>query len=90
MTQENKEFAKTIYIPPEFKKPEFKNIDDYLFKYTETFVAEIRDSWDNFVIDNLYKVYQELGAVKILEISKEDFKKFLLWALPKYYEEVLK
>jgi hypothetical protein len=79
-----KMFAESIYIEQE---PE--QISDYLYKITEKYAADIRDSWEGFEVDQLYEFYKKLGFTKVLMISKEDFKKFLLWALPKYKEEVI-
>jgi hypothetical protein len=79
-----KMFAETIHI-----NQEPQQVGDYTFKIIEKYVADVRDSWEDFMLDKLYEFYKKEGFTKVLMISKEDFKKFLLWALPKYKEEVI-
>lgn len=57
------------------------------FKYVENYLYQIVDSWEDFCIDSLYKEYQKCGITKVLVINREEFKRFLLWALPLYYEK---
>lgn len=77
----NKMFAETMLIEQE---PE--QVGDYLYKLTQNYLADIRDSWEDFMFDKLYELYKKEGFTRVLMISKEDFKKFLLWAIPKYKE----
>lgn len=58
--------------------------EDYIYKYVENYMYESIKSWDDFCIDSLYKEYQKLEITKVFVISREEFKKFLLWALPEY------
>ena len=84
MTNKDKLFAETLSI---FKEP--TQINDYLFSITEKYACEMRKTWNDFIINELYERYKRLGFTKVLLISKEDYEKFLNWALPKYKEEVL-
>lgn len=61
--------------------------DFNVYKYVEKYIYESIDSWDNFCIDSLYKEYQKYGFTKVFVINREEFKRFLLWALPLYYEK---
>lgn len=36
----------------------------------------------------LYETYKKYEISKVFVISEKDFKRFLLWALPKWYEMV--
>ena len=80
----NKMFAESIYI-----KQEPEQIGDYLYKITVKYIADIRDSWEGFMLDEYYKLYKKLGFTKVLVISEKDFIEFLLWAIPKYKKEVI-
>ena len=80
----NKEFAKTVLL-----NKKVDNINDYLYKITENCLADIRESWESFIEDKLYQLYEKEGFTKVLQISKQDFRAFLIWALPKYKQEVL-
>ena len=80
----NKNFAEIMSI---FQEPE--QIGDYVYRTAEKYIVDIRESWERFMIDQLYELYKKEGFTKVLMISKEDFRKFLLWAIPKYKEEVL-
>lgn len=75
----NKLFAQTISIPQEPVQ-----IDDYVYDFTERYISHIYKTWDDFVISDLYDLYKKLGYTRILVISKEDYEKFLKWALPEY------
>jgi len=75
----NKEFAKTILLGKQL------NLNDIV----ETYAADIRESWESFIEDKLYQLYRNEGFTRVLQISKKDFRAFLIWALPKYKKEVL-
>jgi len=79
----SKEFAKTILV-----QQHIENVNETLNKITESYLADIRESWESFVVDELYKLYVKEGFTKVLQISKQDFRAFLMWALPKYKEEL--
>ena len=78
--------AKTFKI----EQPIQEDLGNYIYKYVEKYIYESIDSWDNFCIDSLYKEYQKYGFTKVFVINREEFKRFLLWALPLYYEKELK
>lgn len=79
---DNKEFAKVILLNKHFEKTDIN-------KLVEKCAADVRECWEQFVVDELYKLYEQDGYTRILQISKQDFRAFLIWALPKYKEEVL-
>ena len=81
-SKNNKMFAETMYI----KQP-LKQIGDYVYEISEKDIADIRETWNDFILDELYNLYQKEGITHVLQISREDYKKFLEWALPKYKEE---
>jgi len=68
-------------------KQEPKQLSEFVFTIHEKYLSQLVDSFDEFCIDELYKYYQELGFTKILVISKAEFKKFILWALPLWNKE---
>ena len=76
----SKEFARCFLLNNQF---DFNNI-------TEKYLADIRENWESFIEEQLYQLYEKEGFTKVLQISKKDFRAFLIWALPKYKEEVLK
>lgn len=68
-------------------EPVVKQVGDYTYKIVENYMYEVIDSWNDFCIDSLYKVYQKYEITKVFVINREEFKRFLLWALPLYYEK---
>jgi hypothetical protein len=81
----NKSFAEIMIID---KKPDF--VGDYLIRVTEKWGCDAREKWSDFMCDNLYDIYQKYGFTRVMMVSKEAFKMFLEWAIPKYRKEVLK
>lgn len=79
--EEKTPIAQSFNIEPIVPKEDFE-LDVY--KYFERYIYESVDSWENFCIDSLYKEYQKYGFTKVFVINREEFKKFLLWALPEY------
>jgi len=77
----NKLFAQVISIP---KEP--TQIDDYVYDFTQRYAAHMVKTWNNFIVDELYEMYKKTDYTNVLVISKEDYEKFLKWALPKYKE----
>lgn len=63
-----------------------EDLGNYIYKYVEKYISESIDNWDNFCIDSLYKEYQKYGFTRAFVINREEFKQFLLWALPEYYK----
>lgn len=63
-----------------------KQIGDSVYEITRNFLYQVVENWDNFCIDSLYKEYQKLGITDLFVINREEFKQFLLWALPEYYK----
>lgn len=82
MKIERKPVAQSFNIDFAFQE----DLGNFVDKYVEKFTYDVINNWDNFCIDSLYKEYQKYGYTKVLIISREDFKRFLLWALPKWYE----
>ena len=78
---DKKMFAETMLIN---KEP--KQIGDYTYELVEKYIVDVRNSWDDFLLDKLYEFYQKEGFTRVLMISKEDYKIFLNWAIPKYKE----
>jgi len=68
-------------------EPVVKEVGDYTYKYVEKWITQITNSWENFCIDSLYEEYKKMGITKVFVINREEFKRFLLWALPLYYEK---
>ena len=68
-------------------EPVVQRTGDYTYKYVEKYMYEITNSWENFCIDSLYKEYKKMGITNLFVINREEFKRFLLWALPLYYEK---
>lgn len=61
-----------------------REFGDDIYKCVEKFICAVGDSWEDFCIDSLYREWQKLGITKAFIISREDFKKFVKWALPEY------
>lgn len=80
MKIERKQAAQSFNIDSAFQE----DLENFVVKYVEKFTYDVINNWDNFCIDSLYKEYQKYGYTKVLIISREDFKRFLLWALPKW------
>lgn len=82
--ESKKMFAETMIInqPP-------KQVGDYLWQFTNKYICDERGNWEDFMLDKLYDFYQKHGFTKVLMISREDYTRFLMWAIPKYKEEVL-
>ena len=78
---DKKMFAETMLIN---KEP--KQIGDYTYELVEKYIVDVRNSWDDFLLDKLYEFYQKEGFTRVLMISQEDYKIFLNWAIPKYKE----
>ena len=78
--EEKTSIAQSFRIQPVIQEKS----EDYIYKYVENYMYESINSWNDFCIDSLYKEYQKLGITKVFVISREEFKKFLLWALPEY------
>lgn len=71
MTNKDKLFAETLSI---FKEPE--QIGDYIYSLKEKYTCEMRKTWNDFIVNELYELYKNLGYTKVLLISKEDYEKF--------------
>lgn len=78
-----KKFAEIVTI-----QQEPQQVGDYLYKFTENWICDAREKWDSFMLDSLYDLYKRMGFTKVFMISKEDFKKFLIWALPVFQAEI--
>ena len=63
-------------------KQEPKQISDFIYEIQEKYISLCVASFEDFYINELYKYYQQLGFTKILVINRNEFKKFILWALP--------
>jgi len=79
----NKDIAQSFRIEPVVQE----KLENNIYKYIEKYIYEVINSWENFCIDSLYKEYQKYGFTHVLVINREEFKRFLLWALPLYYEK---
>lgn len=87
MTDEEKTpIMKSFRIQPPILKNDLVN---NIYEYVENFIYESINCWDNFCIESLYKEYQKYGFTKVFVINREEFKKFILWALPLYEKEIL-
>ena len=64
-----------------------EGLEKYIYEYEEKYIYEITNSWENFCIDSLYEEYKKYGITKVFVINREEFKRFLMWALPLYYEK---
>lgn len=85
----NKEEPKKMFAETMIINQPAKQISDYVFRLEQKYIVDERNTWENFMLDHLYDFYKKHGFTKVLMISKEDYKKFLEWAVPKYKKEVL-
>ena len=60
------------------------NINDLAMKCA----IDARNSWEDFMVAGLYKQYVDLGYDRVFQISRENFKEFLEFALPKWKKHV--
>ena len=77
------EIAQSFIMEPIVVKTE-----DYTYNIIEKYMCEIINSWDNYCLDKLYEEYKKLRITKLLVINREEFKRFLIWAIPLYYEKM--
>ena len=82
--KEKTPIAQTFYIEPVVYPAHKEDLGYDVYKYSEKYIYESIRSWDDFCIDSLYKEYQKYGFTKVFVINREEFKNFLLWALPEY------
>lgn len=67
-------------------KQEPKQLSEFVYEFCEKYTTQCVTSFENFCIDEFYKLYKQLGLTKVLVINKAEFKKFLLFALPLWKE----
>ena len=82
--KEKAPIAQTFYIESVAYPAHKEDLGYDVYKYAEQYICETINSWDDFCIDSLYKEFQKYGFTKVFVISREEFKNFLLWALPEY------
>ena len=60
--------------------------NDEINGIVENWTALYVEEWNKFCEKQLYETYKKYEISKVFVISEKDFKRFLLWALPKWYE----
>lgn len=74
--------AETLII-----EQEPKQVGDYTYQYACSFVCETAKHWENFMIDNMYKIYKKLGVPKVLLICEDDFERYIRETLPDWIKK---
>ena len=74
--------AETLLIEQEPSK-----IGDYLYEIVNKYVYESAKSWNDFMIESLYKTYKKLGVSRVLLICEEDFERYLKETLPDWIKK---
>ena len=67
-------------------EPKLSQMNDMITEIVEKWTAVYVEDWNNFCEKQLYETYKKYEISKVFVISEKDFKRFLLWALPKWYE----
>lgn len=62
--------------------PPINEVSGIVENWTALYVEE----WNKFCEKQLYETYKKYEISKVFVISEKDFKRFLLWALPKWYK----
>lgn len=75
------EICKTLTIGTPL--PQF---NDEINGIVENWTALYVEEWNKFCEKQLYETYKKYEISKVFVISEKDFKRFLLWALPKWYK----
>ena len=67
-------------------EPKLSQMNDTITEIVEKRTALYVEERNNFCEKQLYETYKKYEISKVFVISEKDFKRFLLWALPKWYE----
>lgn len=65
-----------------------RQLNDKINEIVETWSSMLVEDWNHFCEKQLYETYKKYEISKVFVISEKDFKRFLLWALPKWYEMI--
>jgi uncharacterized protein (DUF1778 family) len=76
--------AETVLIDGE---PKAIKIGEYQYQIMQKYAYESAKSWNDFMIDALYKTYKKLGISHVLLICEEDFERYLKETLPDWIKK---
>lgn len=76
--------AETVLIDGE---PKAIKIGEYVYEITNKYVYESAKSWNDFIIEALYKTYKKLDVSHVLLINEEDFERYLKETLPDWIKK---